>query len=86
MHPLFAFRMFPRPGKNNADDFFEDTAGLERKVHALEAEISALQKLVCHLLVKNERMRMRLRACENIPGPWDSVHCEDEPDGSSVLR
>ena len=36
----------------------------EQRVHALEAEITALQKLVCDLLEKNERLRMQLKRCE----------------------
>ncbi len=33
----------------------------EQRVHALEAEVNALQGLVCHLLEKNEYLRIRLR-------------------------
>ncbi len=33
----------------------------EQKVQALEAEVNALRGLVCHLLEKNEYLRMRLR-------------------------
>jgi GTP cyclohydrolase II len=33
----------------------------EQRVHALRAEVNALQGLVCHLLEKNECLRMRLR-------------------------
>jgi hypothetical protein len=33
----------------------------DQRVHALEAEVDALQELVCHLLEKNEYLRMRLQ-------------------------
>lgn len=34
----------------------------EQRVHALRAEVNALQKFVCRLLLENnERLRMRLR-------------------------
>ena len=34
---------------------------LEQKMRALEAEVNALQRLVCHLLERNECLRVRLR-------------------------
>lgn len=36
----------------------------EQRVHALEAEVRALQGLVCHLLERNEYLRMSLRKYE----------------------
>jgi hypothetical protein len=32
--------------------------GQEQRVRALEAEVKALQRLVCHLLERNESLRM----------------------------
>ncbi len=36
-------------------------------MHALEAKVTALQKLICHLVEKNERLRMHLHAYESAP-------------------
>jgi hypothetical protein len=51
-------------------DSSEICLNLEQRVNALEAEVDALQRLVCHLLEKNERLRMRVhwngeRLCGN---------------------
>ena len=39
----------------------ENYANPEEQVRKLEEEIEDLQRLVCHLLEKNERLRMRLQ-------------------------
>lgn len=38
---------------------------LEQTMLALEAEVEALQELVCYLLEKNERLRMRCKGLES---------------------
>jgi hypothetical protein len=38
----------------------------EVRVRELEAEVNALQGLVCHLLERNERLRMRLQMLPSI--------------------
>jgi hypothetical protein len=51
----------------------DDPASLMQQVRSLDAEVAALQTLICFLLEKNERLRMRLRACENAPWLHRSV-------------
>jgi regulator of replication initiation timing len=46
-------------------DLSELRMSLEQTMLALEAEIDALQKLVCYLLEKNERLRMRCNGLES---------------------
>lgn len=48
----------PRGLKDSPDTFTVQ----EERVRELEAKVSALQGLVCHLLEANERLRIRLRA------------------------
>jgi len=46
-------------------DSSEPRMSLEQTMLALEAEIEALQKLVCYLLEKNEHLRMRCNGLES---------------------
>mgnify|MGYP001598461653 CR=1 FL=1 len=47
------------------NDSSELSMSLKQTVLALDAEIEALQKLVCYLLEKNEHLRMRCNGLES---------------------
>jgi hypothetical protein len=46
-------------------DSSELRKSLEQTMLALEAEVEALQELVCYLIEKNERLRMRCKGLES---------------------
>ena len=73
MRPHCAFHAFPERREYDSSSP-NNSVSLQQLVNALETETSGLQKLVCYLLEKNERLRMRLRACENAPKPCNSVN------------
>jgi len=61
MFPLSHSSPFVEPTHRGLADSPAIHIGQVDKVRALEAEICALQGLVCHLLEKNEYLRMRLQ-------------------------
>ena len=73
MRPPSNLQTLPGRWEIDADDFADNATWPELNVRAREAEIYALQMLVCHLLEKNERLRMRIRAKENTTRSSDSI-------------
>ncbi len=47
---------------DRCDESADHLVSIELRVVALEAELARSQRLVCHLLEKNERLRLRLRS------------------------
>lgn len=46
------------------DEPADDLVGMEQRICALEKDLATLQRLVCQLLEKNERLRMQLQSYE----------------------
>ncbi len=61
MFPLSHLSPFVQQTAGNLTSSLAAHINQDQRVHALEAEVDALQELVCHLLEKNENLRMRLK-------------------------
>jgi hypothetical protein len=66
-------------------DSSELRMSLEQTMLALEAEVEALQELVCYLLEKNERLRMRCKGLES-DFPAGSRHYAAHTESLGILQ